>query len=217
MSKKISVNLLWRIAVWLLIFAIGFASGQLFQPQNADEQSSTDQEVVNNGVSIKLTGSHPEGLNYRLDLCYTLPDANDWLMTSPFSPETTYILFNGYQVSPFEEGTTTWKYSSSGEVSERCEYLIFYRPDLSFRELTLVVTRLYAYETEYSDCESLQGRMITIYNFAPLECMEVDGIKGWTFVQFPLQSLDDRILKEQVRELIIKRHEGPWQFNFLNQ
>lgn len=217
MQKQLQLFWFYKMVYAILIFTIGFASGYAFLFYFKSKQPNDTQEIIVNGIPMKLMDSHPDGINYRLDLCYSLPDAHDWLLTSPFSQETTYLLFDGYQVPPFEEGTTTWKYSPSGEIVERCEYLIFYRPDLSFRELNLVVNRLYAYEVEYSDCEGLRGRMIAIYSFTSLECLEVAGISGWTFAQIPLQVLDDRILKNQMHDLIIKRHEGPWEFSFLNQ
>lgn len=217
MQKQLPLSWIGKVVNGILIFAIGFAARHTFKYYFKGEQHDQMQEITVNGISMKLMDAHPDGANYRLDLCFSLPDAHDWLLTSPSSQEATYILFDEYQVPPFEEGATTWKYSTGGELVERCEYLIFYRPDISFRELKLVVSKIYSYEIEHSDCESLRGRMADIYNFASLECLEVDGINGWTFAQFPLQILDDRLLKKQIQDLIIKSHEGPWEFNFFNQ
>ena len=200
-----------------MLLALGFTSGFLLQSFLKSEQPHQIQAVNIDGVYMKLMDAHPEGSYYRLDLCYRLPDGHDWLMTSPSSRETTYILFNDYQVAPFEEGTTRWKYSSTSEVVERCGYLLFYRPDPSFRELTLVVSRLYAYHTDYAECESIRKRMSDLYSFASLECMEVSGINSLALVQVPLQVLDDRIILNQMDKLIIKRYEGPWQFSFINE
>jgi len=200
MQKQLPLSWVWKAVNGLLIFAIGSATGYTFKYYFKSEQPDQMQEITINGISMKLMDAHPDGANYRLDLCYSLPDAHDWLLTNPSSQEATYILFDEYQVSPFEEGTTTWKYSPSGEVVERCGYLIFYRPDLSFRELKLVVSKIYSYEIEHSDCESLRGRMTDVYNFASLECLEVDGINRWTFAQFPLQILDDRLLMNQIND-----------------
>lgn len=172
------------------------------------------QSASANGIGMQLVRFQSEGINYRLEICYDLPDGRDWMLTNPDSPESTFIQFDEYQISPLEEGTIKWLYATDGEITGRCQYLIFVRPDPVFREIELIVNSLFLFETDYSKCEELRRKIAEKYRFVGLECMAVVGIKDVVFAQVPLEYFGDRGLRNDLGNLITMRHNGPWVIKF---
>ena len=216
MQKNLSKIRISRLFGLLLPFLIGLLIGSTLSTYSLQETPSNAYPSIHaNGLNMELTRSQPEGINYRLEICYDLPDASDWMLTSPNNPESTYIQFDEYQISPIEEGTIRWLYSSEGEVTGRCQYLIFVRPDPTFREITLVINSIFLYEIDYSDCEILRLQMAEKHQFIGFECMEVTGIKNIALVRTPIEYFGDRTLRNTFRDLMTRHHNGPWRFTFL--
>lgn len=199
----------------LLFFLFGLLSGYTLSTYSSHQVPSDSYQSMNaNGIDAQLVRFQPEGAKYRLEICYDLPDRRDWLLTNPDDPETTFVQFDEYQISPIEEGTIRWLYSSEDEIVGRCQYLIFARPDPVFREAKLVVSSLFAYETDYSDCESLRHKMAEKYRFIGFECMGVAGIEGVAMVRVPIEYFGDRTLRNDFSNLMTKQQNGPWSFTF---
>lgn len=215
MQKNLSKIRISRLFGLLLPFLIGLLIGSTLSTYSLQETPSNAYPSIHaNGLNMELTRSQPEGINYRLEICYDLPDRRDWLLTNPDDPETTFVQFDEYQISPIEEGTIRWLYSSEDEIVGRCQYLIFARPDPVFREAKLVVSSLFAYETDYSDCESLRHKMAEKYRFIGFECMGVAGIEGVAMVRVPIEYFGDRTLRNDFSNLMTKQQNGPWSFTF---
>lgn len=205
-----------RLTGFILIFLFGFLSGYMLSVKvSKGIPLESYQSASANGVGMQLVRFQPEGVNYRLEICYDLPDSRDWMLTNPESPEATFIQFEEYQISPLEEGTIKWLYAADGEITGRCQYLIFVRPDPVFREITLVVNSLFSFETDYSECEGLRRKMAEKYRSVGLQCMEVMGIKGVALVQVSIEYFNDRALRNDFSDLMTMRLNGPWSFTFL--
>ncbi len=178
------------------------------------------QSFSANGITMYLIDSLPEGENYRLEICYDLPDHRDWLATDLESPYTTFIQFDETKIYPMEEGTIGWAYSAGDAAIGRCQYLIFARPNPAFNEMTLIVQGLFLYyKTGPDECDTIQDKMLEFNNFSSFECMNVKGIDGLAIVKAPHQSFREGILQQAWSRLnlVKERRYGPWQFDFVMQ
>jgi len=170
-----------------------------------------------NGITMRLLTAHTEGVNYRVEVCYTLPDGQDWLLSSPDSPKSTYLSYLDKKVTPYEEGTMYWRFGTQGEIIERCEYLIFLvKPSEQIEALSLTVESLFARKVGEPDyCLEISQKMVERGYSVTIGCSTVKGIEGRVYVQFPLDALVmDPAYYNIVHQMKWDRHRGPWRFTF---
>lgn len=176
------------------------------------------QPVIANEITMCLIDHHIEGVNYRVEICYEMPNNRDWLTTDLSSPYTTFLQFEETQIYPVEEGTIGWVHSADGIAIGRCQYLIFARPHPVFTEMTLTVQSLFSYyKVGQDECNMIQNTLLDLNNFSPFECMNVRGVDGLAIVRAPHQSFRDRVLQQSWSRLPLdkKRYEGSWDFKFV--
>lgn len=126
-----------------------------------DISSSSLQEVTVNNVTMRLINAHTEASGYRIEVCYTLPDQRDWLLTYPNLASDTVLVTADMKVAPSEEGTMYWKYDQRGIATQRCQYLFFSaRLPSQTNILTLRIGKLYARKPTQSDhCLEISEKM----------------------------------------------------------
>ncbi|MBM3179301.1 MAG: hypothetical protein FJZ86_03000 [Chloroflexi bacterium] len=100
--------------------AIGYFTQPNLENVNLDKQVT---QLTVNDITIRLLGSHQNGENYQVDICYTLPDDRDWLLAYRGNEVTLGVQDRVFL--PVEEGTIGWLPSTDGSKTERCEYLLF--------------------------------------------------------------------------------------------
>lgn len=184
----------------------------------ADSTSTpSGNEVRNSGITMQLVNAHTEGLGYRTELCYTLPDQKDWLLNGKDTQSGAVLNVMGDQLRPLEEGTMYWKYDQDGNVIERCEYLLF--PATQFPEngkLSLTVPTLYGrisgqpdYGSAIRDKIAEKGLNLT------MDYAEIKGFPGFVWLRFPIALLrSDPAYKSILQNVRFDYHQGPWSFSF---
>ncbi len=61
--------------------------------------------VESSGVTMRWLNGYPQwGDHYRVELCYTLPDQRDWLLSNPFRKTSPLLKISGQDLLPIEEG-----------------------------------------------------------------------------------------------------------------
>lgn len=176
----------------------------------------TTSKVTVNGVIMELLTAHTEGTNYRIEVCYTLPSQQDWLLSSPNTPQSTYLSFLGVNVTVNEEGTMYWRYDTEGNAIKRCQYLLFIAVIPEDQQLSLTVNSLFARKTGQPDsCFEIRQEMGERGYSLTFDCASVKGIEGYVYVRFPVETLFiDPIYRNIIKEMKSDQHAGPWVFTF---
>ncbi len=187
----------------------------LAQPNlSAVWQNGTNQGITINDVTMKFLGAHWEGNYLQVDICYTLPDDRDWLLTD--RPADATLVVADLSMDLVEEGTLDWKFAEDGTQAERCEYLLFsIKTSQAAKEATLILKKIIISAPERSDCVAIQKELDRTDESIVLECPSPDqmGVGGFTIRQKP----DDLTMTEAVeiaRDIEGDARKGPWVFTF---
>lgn len=190
-----------------------------FQGNNTSNMATAIPEaskVTVNGITMELITAHTEGTNYRVEVCYTLPSQQDWLLSSPNTPQSTYLSFPGVNVSVNEEGTMYWRYDTEGNAIKRCQYLLFIAVIPEVQQLSLTVNSLFARKIAQPDsCFEIRQEMGERGYSLTFDCASVKGIEGHVYVRFPVETLFmDPIYRNIIKEMKSDQHAGSWVFTF---
>lgn len=206
---------------WVLL---AFASFFLFGPGFLHPQTESPAlepgvpQVNSSGVSMRWLVGHSEwGDHYRVELCYSLPDQRDWLLSNPLSRTSPLLRMGGEEVLPIEEGTMYWHIDADGQITERCSYLLFYgQPFLNEKTLTLHIRSIEAPKAgqpdicqEVRDTQGQRGQELTI------SCIERVGFTTKLIERLPLFDLhNDATLRRPIDLLERDVVNGEWTFTF---
>jgi hypothetical protein len=176
---------------------------------DTDILAEGDKVTVDN-ITLRLIGSHQEGENYQVDICYTLPDNRDWLLAD--RGNEVFLTTDEKVIYPLEEGTINWVFAPDGSMSERCEYLLF--PiviDKDITGLTLTITQISVSPSEALDCPDIQKKLDTVINGVEIECYAGNGRSGITVVE-NLTDETEIDVRDMVHKIIVDARPGPWVF-----
>lgn len=167
---------------------------------------------------MRWLGGHSEwGDHYRVELCYSLPDQRDWLLSNPSGRTTPLLKLGEEEVLPIEEGTMYWRIDENGQVAERCSYLLFFGQPLPSQELlTLRVRSIEAPKVgqpevcqQMRDIQGQRGQELTI------SCIERPGFAMKLIERLPLFALHyDSTLRRPMDLLERDIVNGEWTFTF---
>jgi hypothetical protein len=199
------------------IFQINQASardavGYFTQPNI--ENVSLDKQVTQltvNDITVRLLGSHQNGENYQVDVCYTLPDNRDWLLA--YRGNEVILSVQDKTFFPVEEGTIEWISDTDGSKIERCEYLLF--PVIIDEQITnvkLSLQQISVSPPEALDCLAIQKELDEIKSEIKIRCNLGDGSSGVDILSKP-ENLTYLAAKDIVYNVIIDAHTGPWEFD----
>lgn len=205
---------LLAVIIVLALYAVFAAQTETHK----EKPSSTPNVASANNVSMRLISAHTEGSGgYRVELCYTLPDQRDWMLTYPNAPLDTTLSVASIEAKPVEEGTMYWKYDPGGKIVQRCQYLFFaIRIPAQAENVSLNIRTLYAREPGQSDyCLETSREMAERNDAITIDCMEVNNLEGLVYVKFPVELLSfDPVFKNIFRDVKWDTHAGPWSFTF---
>ncbi len=169
---------------------------------------------------MKLISAHTEGsTGYRVELCYSLPDQRDWLLTSSnaFPGTTLSVADLDLRVYPVEEGTMYWKFDGDGKISQRCQFVFFVLQIPAPNEtMSLRVERLYARKLGQSDyCLEVSQKMVERGYTVTIDCMKLDNMEGLVYVKFPTELISmDPVFQKIFQDVKWDTYAGPWSFTF---
>ena len=103
------------IAVSAFVIGNKFSANASSEANNDQQRTNSDSAVTNlafDGITMSVVGAHQEGEYFQVDVCFSLPDNRDWLLTS--RPEDAVLNVNGQAYTISEEGVLDLKFASDG-------------------------------------------------------------------------------------------------------
>jgi len=160
---------------------------------------------------MSVDGAHQEGEYFQIDVCFSLPDDRDWLLTS--RPDDAVLNVDGQAYTVREEGVLDLKFASDGTETEKCQYLLFPVEVENGANLVLFLKKVYVSEPDKVDCSSLQKQLDERKNKIKVACPTESNVGGFGIVQKPA-SMDNDTAREFALDILTDARRAPWVFHF---
>jgi len=202
--------------VALFIFVIGnkFSATASNEEDGGQEQTNLDSTVTKlafDGVTMSVAGAHQTGEYFQIDVCFSLPDDRDWLLTS--RPDDAVLNVNGQTYTITEEGVLDLKFGSNGVVTEKCQYLLFPLEVENGSNLVLFLKKVYVSEPDKVDCPALQKQLDERKSEIKVSCPTESNVGGFGVIQKP-SLLDTETAREFALDILTAARRAPWVFHF---
>lgn len=204
----------WTIFFLLSIAVSVFVAGSKFTAEASDGGGNPDYSVTSlaiNDISMSVAGAHQEGEYFQVDVCYSLPDNRDWILTS--RPEDAVLRVDGQSYTIREEGILDLKSNSDGVVTERCQYLLFPAEVQNGANLVLTLQKIYVSEPDKVDCPALQTQLDERKSGIAVACPTDPNVGGFGISRKPA-SMDNETAREFALDVLTDARRGPWDFHF---
>jgi hypothetical protein len=205
----------WSI-FFLLIALSTFVIGGRFTADASDmEDAALNPSVTElkiKDITMSVVGAHQEGDYFQVDVCYSLPDDRDWLLTS--RPEDAVLRVHGQAYTLREEGVLELKYNSDGVATEKCQYLLFPVDVENGSNLVLSLEKIYVSEPDIVDCHALQKQLDEYESNIKVSCPTDANVGGFGISQKPA-SMDKETAREFALDILTDARRGAWVFHFL--
>lgn len=222
---KINIPRLSRLVGWtfaflfliaLFAFALGFqftanagAQENVNLNQNNLDPSLTKSTI--NDVAMSIVDTHQEGEYFQVDVCYSLPDNRDWILTS--RPDDAVLKVEGRAYTIREEGLLDLKFNSEGVAYEKCQYLLFPVQVQAGTNLVLSLKKIYVSEPDKVDCLTLQTQLDERKSNIKVSCPTESNVGVFGIIQKP-SSVDKESAREFALDVLTDARRGPWDFHF---
>ena len=172
--------------------------------------SSPDQS--SSGIQIRMDRAWRDGKNLNADVCFTLPDASDWSISSA-------ALNSGELVQPdFGTMLINLQEPINGQPGERCDTLTFLvPPDAEIGHATITIEAIAAYPREDEYCTvympKIQQALVERGVAITVGCTEDKGVATLQILSRPPE-----MSMEQAQDIVFDDDfysvHGPWAFAF---
>jgi hypothetical protein len=204
----------WTCFFLLLIALSTFVVGSKFiaNASNGEgDESLSVRELTINDIAISVVGTHQEGEYFQVDVCYSLPDDRDWILTS--RPDDAVLRVDGQPYTIREEGVSDLKFNSDGIASEKCQYMLFPVEVKNGANLVLSLKKIYVSEPDKVDCPALQKQLDELKSNIRVTCPTEANVGGFGVTQKP-SSMDSDTAQEFALDVLTDARRGPWVFHF---
>jgi hypothetical protein len=181
-------------------------------PTAAAQSISNDQSV--SGINVHVERAWQEGKQVYADVCYTMPDASNWTISSA-SLKYADVVLQDYAATLL----SSQEPSGVGQPGQRCDTLAFYvPPDANLSSVTVSIDAIASYPRQEDYCsiympkiqQALNERGITI----SLACSDVNGAMSMQITGKP-----ETMSQEEAEKLVYSEEfftiNGPWEFTFI--
>lgn len=200
----------------LFVLAVGnrFLAIAGNEENNGQQQTDLDSTVTKltiDGITMSVVDAHQEGEYFQIDVCFSLPDDRDWLLTS--RPDDAVLNVNGQAYTISEEGVLDLRFASDGVEVEKCQYLLFPVEVKNETNLVLFLKKIYVSEPEKVDCLALQKQLDERKSNIKVACPTESNVGGFTVIQKPT-SMDTETARESALDILTDARRAPWVFHF---
>ena len=202
------------IAVSAFVIGNKFSANASSEANNDQQRTNSDSAVTNlafDGITMSMAGAHQEGEYFQVDVCFSLPDNRDWLLTS--RPEDAVLNVNGQAYTISEEGVLDLKFASDGAETEKCQYLLFPVAVEDGANLVLSLKKVYVSEPDQVDCPALQKQLDAHKSNIKVMCPTESNVGGFGVAQKP-SSMDNKTAHEFALDILTDARRAPWVFYF---
>ncbi len=215
-SRLFGWTFFFLVLITVSTFAIGYnfsadASSEANTDQQRTSSDSTVTELAFDGITMSMAGAHQEGEYFEVDVCFSLPDNRDWLLTS--RPDDAVLNVNGQEYAISEEGVLDLRFASDGAATEKCQYLLFPVAVEDGANLILFLKKIYVSEPDQVDCPALQKQLDARKSNIKVTCPTESNVGGFGVAQKPA-SMDNETAHEFALDILTDARRAPWVFHF---
>jgi hypothetical protein len=172
--------------------------------------SSSNQTM--SGIQVRMDRAWQDGKSVNADMCFTLPDASDW------SISTASLNYAGTVLDVFGTTLVSLQEAANGQPAERCDTLTFVvPPDADLSNATIQVDSIGSYPREDDYCSiylpKIQQAMAERGTGILLDCLDVNGT-----MMMQITGKPPEMSQEQAEQLVYSDEfytiKGPWSFSF---
>lgn len=219
-KNNLSRLLGWTMFFLLLVALFTFVSSTLSIANAGTAGSNNQQQAISDvsvteltfdGVTMYVSDAHQEDEHFQVDVCFSLPDDRDWLLTS--RPDDAVLNVNGHTYTVREEGVLDIKSASDNVGTEKCQYLLFPVKVEDETNLTLFLKKIYVSEPEKVDCPTLQKQLDDEKSEIKVLCPTEPNVGGFSVIQKP-ESMDSEAAYEFAHDILTDARRAAWEFHF---
>jgi hypothetical protein len=219
-KNNLSRLLGWSMFFLLLVALFTFVSSTLSIANAGTDGSDNQQQATSNasvtelafdGVTMYVSGAHQEGEHFQVDVCFSLPDERDWLLTS--RQHDAILNVNGRAHTVIEEGILDIKFNSDNRATEKCRSLLFPVKVEDGANLTLSLKKIYVSEPEKVDCPALQKQLDDEKSEIEVSCPTEAYVGGFSVIQ-KSESMDNETAYEFAHDILTDARRAGWEFHF---
>ena len=177
----------------------------------AQVQLAQPNQVVS-GIEVRMERASVEGKNVNADVCFTLPDASDWGISS------ASLNYSGTIMQEYGTTLVSLLEPANGTAGQRCDTLTFVvPPDADLSNATIVIDSIAATPREGEYCSvympKIQQAMLERGTGIVLNCLDVNGV-----MTMQITSMSAGMTREQAEQVVYSDEfysvKGPWSFSF---
>ena len=163
------------------------------------------------GIQVRMDSAWQDGKNVNANICFTMPDASDWSVSS------ASLNYGGVVLQEYGTTLLSLNEAADGKPGVRCDTLTFVVPpdaDLSTAKIVVEAIGTYPSQDEYCSMympkiqQAMSERGIGIV----LECADVNGA-----LTMQIKSIPPEMTQEQAEQVVYSNEfytvTGPWSFD----
>ena len=167
----------------------------------------TKQQV--NGIEIEIVGKQVANNFLLVDICFQLPNDNDWLLSA--SPEDV-VLTVGNNAIPHSGWSQVDAKTNANGSKIRCDQVKFQlsgREDLS--NFIITVNHLVTSIPEVPDCDKAQAKLDKKNTGIKIKCSKTESSFSYEITQ-KHENMSDYAVRQSVDSAFRETIDGPWVF-----
>ncbi|MBI5942800.1 MAG: hypothetical protein HY864_00400 [Chloroflexi bacterium] len=177
----------------------------------AQAQVAAPNQVAS-GIEVRMERASVDGKNVNADVCFSLPDASDWGISS------ASLNYGGTVLQEYGTTLVSVQEPVNGQAGLRCDTLTFVvPPDADLTNATIIINSIAATPREGEYCSvylpKIQQAMLERGTGVVVDCFDVNGVLTMQIVSFT-----DGMTKEQAEQVVYSDEfysiRGPWSFSF---
>lgn len=167
----------------------------------------TKQQV--NGIEIEIVGKQVANNFLLVDICFQLPNDNDWLLSA--SPEDVVLTFGNNTISHSGWSQIDAKTNANGSEI-RCDQVKFQlsgQEDLS--KFVITVSHLITSIPEVPDCDKAQAKLDKKNTGIKIKCSKTESSFSYEVEKKP-GNISDYEVRQSIESAFREIIDGPWVF-----
>jgi len=161
------------------------------------------------GITLELIQGYQVDDHFQVEVCYSLPDQRDWLIS--ISSTDTLLRIDGEDYPVSETGMVSRSKGSDGKYNLRCEALLFpVQRVTTGSSFQVTISKIFVSEPETIDCTALQRKIESVQSGIEIQCANEPHMSGFHVISWPNNKMTQKMANELAHNIANDAHIGPW-------
>ncbi|BAJ62246.1 hypothetical protein [Anaerolinea thermophila] len=166
-------------------------------------------------ITVELLGGRQIKDQFQVEVCYTLPDERDWLIS--ISPTDTLLRINDKDYTVSEAQMISREKGSNGQYNLRCEALLFPVQNVpAGTPFQITLSKISVSESEIFDCAALQKKIDAIQPGISIQCATQPHVSGFHAVSWP-RGITQAEANALAHDIASDARKGSWIFKDVSE